>query len=82
MPNKKNERDYGYYGKGTNGYIHYKRDFDRNFPSNKQRGYYVPGRPSDHPFQDLFFIMLGLAMIAVAPFAWLMMMYFFALLLP
>lgn len=23
--------DYGYYGKGTTGYVHYKQDFDRNF---------------------------------------------------
>lgn len=23
--------DYGYYGKGTSGYMHYKQDFDRNF---------------------------------------------------
>lgn len=36
MPNNKpnNERDYGYYGKGTSGYMHYKQDFDRNFSNN------------------------------------------------
>jgi len=33
MSDKKhdNEKDYGYYGKGLEGYTHYKQDFDRNF---------------------------------------------------
>ncbi len=27
--------DYGYFGKGIDGYVHYKQAFDRNFSSNK-----------------------------------------------
>lgn len=27
--------DYGYFGKGIDGYVHYKQAFDRNFPENK-----------------------------------------------
>ena len=30
--------DYGYFGKGIDGYVHYKQAFDRNFPGNSQSG--------------------------------------------
>lgn len=29
--NNSGNQDYGYYGKGTTGYTHYKQDFDRNY---------------------------------------------------
>ena len=29
--------DYGYFGKGIDGYVHYKQAFDRNFPSGEQK---------------------------------------------
>ncbi|GEM_PF-516037 len=25
--------DFGFYGKGLNGYVHYNQDFDENFPN-------------------------------------------------
>lgn len=30
--------DYGYFGKGIDGYVHYKQAFDRNFSENAQSG--------------------------------------------
>ena len=31
-----NNNDYGYFGKGTEGYAHYKQAFDRNFGQGKK----------------------------------------------
>ena len=32
--------DYGYFGKGAEGYAHYKQTFDSTFPSSGSRGSY------------------------------------------
>jgi preprotein translocase subunit Sss1 len=34
-----NNDDYGYFGKGTEGYIHYKQAFDESFKRNKTATY-------------------------------------------
>lgn len=77
MSDKK--RDYGYYGKGTSGYIHYKQDFDRNFPSNKQRSAYDN---NNYSFTDFLIALVGLIMCIGSIGLWLLMMYALSSILP
>lgn len=63
MSDKKH--NYGYYGKGTSGYIHYKQDFDRNFSGGYKRTY---------GFADWIALFIVLAIGAGAIVLWLLMM--------
>lgn len=75
----KHEHDYGYYGKGTSGYMHYKQDFDRNFPSDKQQSCY---NHSKYSFGDFLIALVGLIMCVGSIGLWLLMMYWIGELLP
>ena len=41
--------DYGYFGKGAEGYAHYKQTFDSTFPSSGSRGSYHSTTHSSPP---------------------------------
>lgn len=46
MANKQD--DYGYFGKGIDGYVHYKQAFDRNFPQNSHPSQSSTQQHSNH----------------------------------
>lgn len=71
MSDKKN--DYGYYGKGTSGYMYYKQDFDRNFSG---------GRKQTYGLADWIALFIGLAIGAGAIGLWLLIMYVTGSILP
>ena len=65
--------DYGYFGKGIDGYVHYMQAFNRNFPQNskqsdakraKQRPSYVPPKEQGSLLEELAEL-AGLFMIIV-----------------
>lgn len=41
--------DYGYFGKGIDGYVHYKQAFDRNFSENEQSSNVTPTLSTNVP---------------------------------
>lgn len=46
--------DYGYFGKGIDGYVHYKQAFDRNFSGNKSiRSGVKPHQPKSVPLSPV-----------------------------
>lgn len=65
--------DFGYFGKGIDGYVHYMQAFNRNFPQNskqsdakraKPRPSYVPPKEQGSLLEDLAEL-AGLFMIIV-----------------
>lgn len=53
--------DYGYFGKGTTGYVHYKQAFDRNGSKGPGRKNPKNGKPGGFPsIIVLIFLAIGL----------------------
>lgn len=69
-------RDYGYYGKGTTGYVHYKQDFDRNYGHEGGGG--SNGGCLGAFFGPILFLALWAGIFAVAVY----IMYVFLILIP
>lgn len=55
-----NNNDYGYFGKGTEGYVHYKQAFDE---SQKQEQSPAPRRSSSSGFPGYVWVIIGIAII-------------------
>lgn len=71
-------RDYGYYGKGTTGYMHYKQDFDRNFNHGGSGGGGSNGGCLGAILAPILILVLWAGIFVVA----VLIMYFFFILIP
>lgn len=63
--------DYGYFGKGIDGYVHYKQTFDQAFPQGSTGTYRSKPTPSDQNNAILFGLAWRSGLIVLSLAGWL-----------